>query len=142
MRNNVLGLSLDKIEDFFNKFNFDEICYLKSLIYKLKFVIEEEDYENLLRLVEFIEIKKIKENDIGEVRICSKMEELSMEELYFLSKLIDSASYSNLYQIDEYIEEDEDIKDDFNDHESETSILYKLEVKVDDELRSSKNCKK
>lgn len=142
MRNNVLGLSLDKIENFFNKFNFDEICYLKSLVYKLKFVIEEEDYENLLRLVEFIEIKKIKENNIGEVRICSKMEELSMEELYFLSKLIDSASYSNLYQIDEYIEEDEDIKDDFNDQESETSILYKLEVKVDDEIRSSKKCNK
>ena len=99
-------LTSKEIEVFLNHFNHNELEQIKSLLY-LGYYNLNNIYDEVIKILEKTEIEKPE----GPKRFKSKIEKLNNKELLFLDMIVDSASFSNIEEIDEYIEsKDEDYK--------------------------------
>ena len=99
-------LSSKEIEIFLNHFNHKELEQIRNLLY-LGYYNLNNIYDEIIKILDKVELDK----PDGPKRYKTKIHNLNNKELLFLDMLIDSASFSNIEEIDEYIEsKDEDYK--------------------------------
>jgi len=124
-------LTSKEIEIFLNHFNHKELEQIRNLLY-LGYYNLNNIYDEIIKILDKVELDK----PDGPKRYKTKIQNLNNKELLFLDMLIDSASFSNIEEIDEYIEsKDEDYKYSYTSYipkEYDRDIIEDLIIKEKD----------
>ena len=127
-------LTSKEIEIFLNHFNHKELEQIRNLLY-LGYYNLNNIYDEIIKILDKVELDK----PDGPKRYKTKIQNLNNKELLFLDMLIDSASFSNIEEIDEYIESNnEDYKYSYTSYipkEYDRDIIEDLIIKEKDKRK-------
>ena len=99
----IINLTSKEIETFLSHFDLIELNQIKNLL-NLGYYNLGNMYQDILKIYNKVEEKKVLDDTDTKEDLKSKIESLNSKELIFLGKILDMASFSNISEIDEYIE--------------------------------------
>lgn len=99
----IINLTSKEIETFLSHFDLIELNQIKNLL-NLGYYNLGNMYQDILKIYNKVEEKKVLDDTDTKEDLKSKIESLNSKELIFLGKILDMASFSNMSEIDEYIE--------------------------------------
>ena len=97
------NLSSEEIEVFLNHFNLSELNQIKNLL-NIGYYNLGNIYNDIISICDKVEQNKTLNQSKSKISLKTKIEKLNDKELMFLNNIVDNASFSNIEEIDDYID--------------------------------------